>query len=137
MRTIIIILLAIGIGCIILLAIDIGCPVFEVEASSRKDNSYYKSQIEKKIKQCENKGRFIYSDSINLQCYGKYSLTKASFLKKNKEQLVQTMIYENTPKKEYTIGYFLDSYFRKHVDFATNIAKSSGSEGLLSNNTKP
>jgi len=127
MRTIIIILLAIGIGC----------PVFEVEASSREDKSYFKNQIEKKIEQCENKGRFIYSDSINLQCYGKYSLTKALFLKKNKEQLVQTMIYENTPKKEYAIDYFLNSYFRKHTDFATNRCKSSGSEGLLSNNRKP
>jgi hypothetical protein len=83
------------------------CACLTVQADPGADYNFYKSCLEQKIAQCQRKARLVHSRGDHLKAYGEKSREKAVFYQENKERLVESMVDQGIPKKQYKIDYVL------------------------------
>lgn len=85
----------------------IGCACLTVQSDPGADYNFYNSCLEQKIAQCQRKAQFVHSRGDHLKAYGEQSRQKALFYQTNKEKLIESMVDQGIPKKQYKIDYVL------------------------------
>lgn len=80
-----------------------------------KNRKIYEKQINRIIACCESKLRMANSKHENIRMAGKLAFKKATFCKKNKQQLIEEMVETDLSPKAYKIAFFINSEFSEFI----------------------
>lgn len=91
---------------------------FHVHADPGVDDAFYRNCIEHKITQCRCKAERVNSRGDQVRIHAEKAQDQALFYHEHKEKLVEAMIRQNVPPKQYKVHYFLIKAYRQPEQFA-------------------
>lgn len=77
--------------------------------------AYYESAIQSIADNCEKKKCLGESRSAKLRCCAETAAKKASFLRRNRQRLIEAMMAAEVPLKRYRVERFVNMSFSDHL----------------------